>query len=399
VKRLLILAIVLRVLVAGLLFHPDIKTYNFQASFMRKGVFNIYSYLVNNKSTLPLKDEFVYFPLTYFTVGIYQIVASPILGSGFNAWLANADSNAIVMDPNIFRYLLVMKLPYLVLDIVIAFLLLHYFTDKTKAKMAFIFWLFNPFTIFLIYAYSNIDIYPVALSLIALLLAEKGRTKSAAVLLGLAAGFKLYPLLFMPFLALTGKNLKDKIFLAAVPILIFVGISLPFLSPAFINSTLISGLTTRILYPNLGIGFNESLIVGILTMVGLFFYSALVDKKMDMVSYWSVLFLVVLSFAHFHIAWLLWVAPFLVILVVRKPQLAWTILALSAFAFVIPLLYEDRFMTVGLLRPYSLYFDLLPTPFAVVQKFFDPYSLQSIFHSALAGVTLVVSYIAIKKEI
>jgi len=64
-RKLLVLAIFLRVLVAAFLFHPDIKTYNYQASFLKKGVFNIYTYLVENKKSLPLKDDFVYFPLTF----------------------------------------------------------------------------------------------------------------------------------------------------------------------------------------------------------------------------------------------------------------------------------------------------------------------------------------------
>ena len=72
VLGLLTLAIVLRLLVAGFIFHPDIKTYNFQASFLKNGVTNIYTYLIENKKTLPLKDDFVYFPLTYFTLGGYQ---------------------------------------------------------------------------------------------------------------------------------------------------------------------------------------------------------------------------------------------------------------------------------------------------------------------------------------
>ena len=62
-KKLLVLAIVLRVLVAAFLFHPDIKTFNFQASFLKKGVTDIYSYLIENRKTLPLKEEFVYFLL------------------------------------------------------------------------------------------------------------------------------------------------------------------------------------------------------------------------------------------------------------------------------------------------------------------------------------------------
>ncbi|KKR54525.1 MAG: hypothetical protein UT93_C0036G0004 [Candidatus Woesebacteria bacterium GW2011_GWF1_40_24] len=132
-KKILVLAIALRVLVAAFLFHPDIKTFNFQASFLKKGVFNIYTYLTENKKNLSLKDDFVYFPLTYFTLGVNQIVTSPILGGNFDAWLGNADSNSSVTDPNIFKYLLVLKLPYLIADVAIAFLLLNYFDDKAMS--------------------------------------------------------------------------------------------------------------------------------------------------------------------------------------------------------------------------------------------------------------------------
>ena len=35
---LIILAVVLRLMVSGLLFHPDVKTYNFQASFLSRTI-------------------------------------------------------------------------------------------------------------------------------------------------------------------------------------------------------------------------------------------------------------------------------------------------------------------------------------------------------------------------
>src|SRR3990172_1880264 len=118
-KKLIVLAIALRLLVAMFYFHPDIKTFNYQASFLKQGVFNIYTYLVEHKATLPLKEEFVYFPLTYFTLGAYQAIASPILGSGFDSWLADAGINSFVKNPQIFKYLAVLKLPYLIVDVLI----------------------------------------------------------------------------------------------------------------------------------------------------------------------------------------------------------------------------------------------------------------------------------------
>lgn len=389
---LLSLAVVLRVFVAGLLFHPDIKTYNFQASFLKQGVINIYTYLENNKKTLPLKDEFVYFPLTYFVVGGYQITAGPLLGGSFNTWLKDAGSNSIVTTPDIFKYLIILKLPYLVLDISIAFLLAGYFTDKKKASQAFVIWLFNPFTIFLIYAFSNIDLYAVFLTVLAFLSIKKSRLTSAAVFLGLAACFKLFPLLVTPFIFLKGRNIREKLLVGLIPISIFGITILPFWSPAFVQSALVSGLTTRIFSPGFSVGFGESIIVGLLILSALFFYAWLVDKQVDLFNYWVVLLLVIFSFAHFHIVWLLWAAPFLVVLAVKRPALWWPLIIWATLAVLIPVFYPDRSMTISLYRAYSTWFDQLPTPFSVLQKFYDPYNFQSIMHSLLAGATLVLTY-------
>jgi len=41
--KLLFLAVALRLLVSAFLYHPDIKTFNFQSSFLKKGVVDIYS--------------------------------------------------------------------------------------------------------------------------------------------------------------------------------------------------------------------------------------------------------------------------------------------------------------------------------------------------------------------
>ncbi len=397
-KKLLVLAIALRLLVSAFLFHPDIKTYNFQASFLKKGVFNVYTYLVENKKSLTLKDDFVYFPLTYFTVGGYQWIASPILGNGFDSWLADASSNSVVRNPNIFKYLVVLKLPYLALDILIAFLLKRFFEDKEKGKKAFTLWLFNPFTIFLIYAFSNIDIYAVLLTVVAFLLLKKEKLLQASAVLGIAAGFKLYPILFVPFLILKAKSIKEKILAGVVPMLIMGAVVLPFWSPAFVQSAFLSGLTTRIFSPGFSIGFNESAIVGLLLISALFFYGWVVDKKPNVFNYCIILLLSIFSFSHFHIAWLLWIAPFLVILAVKKSSLSLPLFLLATLALIIPMLYEDRSMTISLFRVYSTWYDLIPTPFTIIQKFYDPYSLQSILHSVLAGGSLAVGYKLLIKE-
>lgn len=403
-KRLLILAISLRLLVSAFYFHPDIKTYNYQASFLKKGVFNIYTYLVDNKKSLSLKDNFVYFPLTYFTLGGYQWLMHPVLGNEFDHWLADAGINSFVRDSLIFRYLVVLKLPYIAIDVAIAYLLKKFFdsgvdaSDKEKAKKAFIFWLFNPFTIALFYIFSNVDIFPIFLTVLSFLAIKKNKLLSASILLGVAAGFKLYPILFIPFVFLKGQDWKEKFKILLAPFLILAIIVAPFLSTAFIQSALISGLTTRIFNPGFSIGFGEFNIVGLMGFAALFFYGLIVDKKINLFNYWIALFLIIFSFTHFNIQWLGWIAPFLVILAVERPKLAVTIFILGLLAFLIPPLYDDRSMSFGLLRAYSTLYDLLPTPSSVIQLVYDPNNLQSILHSIVAGGSLVIVYKLFKTQ-
>jgi hypothetical protein len=391
-KKLLIIAVLLRLLVSGLLFHPDIKTIAFQTSFLKTGVTDIYTYLTNNKATLPLKEEFVYFPLTYFTLGGYQAIVSPLLGNGFDKWLADGSANSVVNNPNIFKYLIALKLPLILVDIAIAYLLLGFFVDRKKGELAFELWLFNPFTIILIYAFSNIDLYAVLLTLIAFLLIKQEKIIKASAVLGLAIAFKLYPLLFVPFLIVKGKNTKEKILAALIPISIFVATLLPFWSTNFVNSALLSGLSTRIFSPNFVIGFGESMIVGLMLLSIMFGYAWINEKSINLFNYFVVLLLTLFSFSHFHISWLLWIAPFLVILVIERPKLALPVFLWSTLAISIPFLYNDRSMTISLFRIYTSWFDLLPIPFTIVQKFYDPFGLQSMIHSLLAGISVVLSY-------
>ncbi len=397
-RKLLLIAVSLRLLVSGLLFHPDIKTIAFQTSFLKKGIVNIYPYLIDNKVNLPLKEEFVYFPLSYLTLGSYQAVISNFLGNDFNNWLSDAGANSVVNNPNIIKYLILLKLPLLVADILIAFLLLNYFKKREDGEKAFTLWLFNPFTIILIYAFSNIDIYAVLLTVIAFLYIKREKLITASVFLGLAISFKLYPLLFVPFLFLKSKKIKDKILTTLIPISIFVLSIIPFWSEAFVKSALVSGLSTRIFSPSFEIGFGESIIAGLFLLSALFVYAYLNDHKIKLFNYFVILLLIIFSFSHFHISWLLWIAPFLVILAIKKPQLSWPIFFWAVFAISIPLFYSDRSMTISLFRIYSTWYDLLPTPFTFIQKLYDAYNFQSMLHSILAGLSVVLSFNLIKHD-
>lgn len=393
-QKLLILAVLLRILIMPFLFHPDIKTYHFQASFLSKGVLNIYSYLTENKKDLPIKEEFVYFPLSYFFLGGYQTLVSPLLGNGFSSWLSDASQES--MDRvGVFRYLFLLKLPYLGFDIAIAFVLALFFNNAKQKRRAFILWLFNPLSIILIYVYSNIDVIPVFLTLLSLLLIEKQKLLLPAVLLGVGAGFKSYPMLFLPFLILLGRSVNQKLLIAAAALGTLLVTILPFLtSTGFQQGAFASGLTTRIFSYGISLGFGEILAPGVIALTILFFWSVFENlcKKEDMWKYFLVIPLLIFSLIHFHIQWILWILPFFVILIVKNQKFAFPVAILLIAAVSVPLLYDDKAMTFSAFKAISSLYVLLPTPFVITQKFYDPYTLQSVLHSLLAGGSLVLTF-------
>ena len=386
-KKLLVLAIVLRLLIMPFFFHPDIKTYHFQASFLRQGVFNIYPYLIENRKKLPLREEFVYFPLTYFFLGGYQALVSPLLGDNFTNWLADASGRA-VESPQTFRYLFLLKLPYLALDIFAAFVLMQLFEKKKDKKKVFALWLFNPFSLILIYFFSNVDIIPVVLVLLTLLAMKKKKPLAASLALALAVGFKAYPVLFLPFLLAKTESWADRIKSLAVFVLTTIAIILPFWSPAFVASSFASGLTNRILEAGVSISGGERILIVPAALFILYIFSWY--KEVPLWKYFFAALLLVIPFIHFHIQWLLWIAPFAAVYVVRQANKAWLVLLAAVTSFAVPFLYNDKFMSVSLLTPISKWFSLIPVPFAIVQRLGDPYLVQSVVHSVFIGCSLAL---------
>lgn len=400
IRKLFLLAILLRLLIMPFYFHPDIKTYNFQSQFLKDGVFNIYSFLLENKEKLSSKEEFTYFPLAYLFLGNYQIVMKPFLGNGFSDWLTDA-SQASTEKVGVYRYLFVLKLPFLILDLSIAFLLIRFFKDRKDKRRAFILWLFNPISISIIYIFSGIDIISVFLSLISILLFTNQKIFLSALVLGLSAGFKPYTLLFLPIFFLFCKNNNQLFKFLLTSIVTVILIVFPFWSPSFFHSALLSGLTTRIAYPGIPIGFGETLMVGVITLSAFYFWIYIKkDKEIDKLIFYILgLFLMLFPTIHFHIQWLIWVIPVLIIASILRKELAKFFFIFLFLAFLIPLLYNDQAMNVSLLSAVSLLYKTLPTVSTIVQKIYDANLLQSVLHSLIfgLGIVMIIKILRIEK--
>lgn len=403
IQYFLVLAILLRLLLMPFFYHPDIKTYHFQVSFLQNGVWDIYSFLVENKKQMLLKEEFVYFPLTYFFLGGYQALISPILGTDFSGWLKNASETA-TSEVGVYRYLFLLKLPYLLIDLMIGFLLTSFFVDWQKKKEVFLLWFFNPFSLFLIYVFSNVDILAVLFGLVSLLFLKIKKPILSGIFLGIAAGFKVYPLLFLPFYIAYVKGVKQKILIIISSILTFGVIILPFLrSVAFREATLASGLTTRIISGGLDIKFGEALLPAVVGM-GVLIFMTFDEKRNIEASFENLvkillsILLIVFATIHFHIQWLLWSMPFIILLITQSKRFVGLLYILLLLGVLIPFLYQDKYMSIGLYSSISSLYNLVPLPFMVVQKIYSTEAVMSVIHSLfLAGV--IYSIIKMQREV
>jgi hypothetical protein len=384
-KKIFIFAILARFLVMPFLYHPDIKIYNFQSSFLSKGVLNIYNFMADKKWELPYREEFVYQPLTYLFWGSYQIISKPLLGDGFNNWLWDASQQSIER-PGVFRYIFILKFPLFLFDILMAFLLASFFEQKERKARIFSLWLLNPFSIFIIYGYSGFDIIVSFFVVLALLLTKKEKLSLAVLFLALGALFKAYPVLFLPLVILRSKKALDffkYIFIFSLTIIL---VSLPFLSVSFINGAFASGLMTRILSPAIDLGFGVKIIVPIVALSFVYLLSLYDKNRLDL--YFFLTSALIISSIHFHIQWLIWAVPFLFIVWVSENKDFLFLTLWFILSFILPFLYDDKQMTVSLFSLFSRYFSFLPHPFILVQKFYDPFYLQSIIQTLSFSLVL-----------
>jgi len=396
-RQIFSLALFVYLLLAPFTYHPDIKTIFYQSQFFSQGFFNIYSFFDVHRD-LAFLGQFVYPPLAYFIYGALFIPVKVMAGNGFVNWLAMG-SDAVSV-PHIFQYIFAMKLPAIIAFFVTGNILNKHFDSEVDQKKSLLLWFFNPISIYVVAFMSQIDSIAVLMTVLSLFCASK-KPKLALVILGLGAAFKTYPLILIPFMALIlGITWKKKLiymFFGFVPYFLTI---LPFLkTPAFLTSTLVSGLSQRLFELRMSVGYGESILL-VPAFLLILLLTSVTDKfggiKKLPYFFFAATFVVV-GGSHFHPQWSLWFLPFLIITVVKNSNLRKIDLMLSLiFLFVgwlgTIILFNDSFLTWGIISPLDPGILLLPPPSDLVKNYFDPLLLQGIFHTLMLTSGLYILF-------
>lgn len=332
-----------------ILFHPDIKSQYFQANYLRQGVFNIYQFISQNKEKLSYQDTFNYPPLAYYFFGSWNYLTAPLLGQPYQNWLSDWSEEGFVSG-QVFRTMFILKIPYLLADLLIGLLLIKLLEEKFREK-ALLIWFFNPLTLYIIYGLSNFDVIPTALTLLAVFYFRKKNYFVSGLSLGLGIAMKLFPLLFLPFFLLPLLRLRmyRPAFLFMVGAAGIFLLSVSWLWQSFLGISQ-SGLITKVLELKISLPLVSAVPVFYL-FYGLLLLAVLKKDAARMEFFLLAVTLLIPAVSRFHPQWLLWALPFLVIFAAKDMK----ILLLSGLLFLsfIPLVlgFEDRFLTLGLLGP------------------------------------------------
>jgi len=321
-------------------------------------VLDFYDYLWNLPEghvvleTYP-RNLFNYPPMVYFGLGGISILTTLFLGELVNRFIF-ATPTALGTS-NVYLLLFLLKLPYFLVDSLCAYFVWNLFKKRKNRILALFLWLFNPVNLYATYMMGQFDIIPVMFVLWVMYRVRQMRNRESgllkeAILLGLGASFKIYPLLFLIPLAATQKGLWKRVKIIALGLSTYLATIAPFLfSVGFRRTALVAGQTMKSFYANLPISGGETIII-YLALLG-FVYLVFWMKGIRIVNLWRAFFIVMLlffTFTHYHPQWFLWLTPFLLVDLVLSKFRHYPLVIISLISMFSLVLFFDAGLSVGL---------------------------------------------------
>lgn len=356
-RKILVLVavgLVLRILTAALLYHTDVKAIYRDTREIKSGVAAMYknSALANNPLPYP--------PLVYIFFNTYQTRMTWIFSSYFDTWMADWGTMHTENHPKIFRDLLAMKLPMLLADLLAGFMIWK-MTSRGRRDTALVLWILNPITLYAIYGTGQFDIFPTLFVLVTVYLWGKKLEWLAYPLVGLAGGLKLFPLLLLPVFLLIDKRKPFSKLLGFVSASLCFGLTLlpAGLSPDVVKGIFTSNLAGSMFKAGLDLGNGAFLPISLFLYAGFLIYLWLAATKPRPDAAIVIVLLLALGLTRFHPQWIIWPAPFMVIMLAEGRIDGRLGLWLAATYLGTVMLISDKFTNWGLFKAVNNAFDSL----------------------------------------
>lgn len=407
----LAIGIILRLLLASTSYHADIHALAFAGKVIDQGnILNFYDYLPNLPHDDPIfkiypPNLFIYPPLVYLLASAPMGILSLLTGASFqHTFIYNISQT--FGDPRLFLQLLILKLPYLIYDLGIVFLIMKVFQSERERFLGLLLWMFNPVNLYVTYLIGQFDIIPtffVVLSIFIIYTSKPANDKSlswAALVLGIGAAVKISPLFFLVPVASLSNNWKSKIKILVIGFIPYMISVLPYIfSKGFRSSALVANQTLKSFYAQIPVSGGESIILFIILLM--FIYIIMLNNKGIKVLIWQRYLIAILPFyifTHFHPQWFIWITPILIIELIKTRFHNLLPLVIMSTSFIGSLFFFDPGLTINLFAPLipSLYNGL--SLWQIFKLNVDINFFRSILQSLFVGSAVYYFYLYFPKK-
>ena len=392
---ILMIGLILRLVVAGLTFHPDLVTpAKASAIVFQEKTLDFYG---NSFKVAPgeILDDL---PLSYLISLPFHGLIRPLVSEDLeNIFFANR--SVLFGLPNFWFYLIYIKFPFIIFDLSLGILLVLIMEAYQKKILTI--WMFNPITLWVALAIGQADIYPSFFILLSFFFLRKNNLNNAALSLGFGGAIKSAPFLLVPLLIGFCKTWRQRLTVLLLSIIPYLVTVIPYLgSSNFKENALFAPQLSKMLYATIPLSGIESIFI-VPTFI-LFLYLIFFSKKQvdnDFLSCGISIFLAILMFTHFHMQWLLWAMPFLLIWHINNEEKAgklafWGLI----ISWVLMLFLFESSLQMKLFAPIFPYLDRaigLNEILSTIQGNF----LRNIAATIFAGSSIYIIYTLIHRSV
>lgn len=379
----------LRILLAGLLIRIIIGTFTINWDFLK--VTQITAKMATSSLAVIYSDPLSLYPaLTYYTRYFFIILGKPFLTDGFFQWAGKSELT-LMSDPFIFRYLFLLKLPFILLELATAYVFSLLLPLKKRGVFLYS-WMISPIAIYTIAAFTNVDVFPLFFIALSLLFFVKRRDYFSSFFLGVASAYKFFPGLILPFLIFSTDSMKKRVQIAFFFLLPFIGSQIPALAiPQYWQNSLLAEANRVIFTATLDIGHNKLVIFFVLFFALLFFKFITEKNKREMLpKYFFLPIMPVFIVSAFNVQWVYWILPAILfhLLYFKNQKIINIIFHLSILGII---LLSQTALHIGMLSPIEPSLWTLDRP---LNKYLgdNVFFLTNIFYSVISACLIYLSY-------
>jgi hypothetical protein len=241
-----------------------------------------------------------------------------------------------------FPYLIfLLKLPYLVIDLLCFYFVFRLVEAKHKALAMFL-WAFNLPLLHSAFLMGQFDILVIFFLLLCLFLIKTNHKYLPAICIALAAGFKPFILVLLPLLP--GNTFKNTL----IGLFAYLLIILPYIpSPAFRMYALVAQHSDKLWFMKLPVSGSQS--VPILALcIFILCWLKIYRSSILSINGWLVTpFLLLYSTIHFHPQWFSWITPLLLLIFINFRK-SGPLIACIIFCYVVIVFSFESSLNFGL---------------------------------------------------